>query len=195
MLGHILGRIAGSDYKTALRTEILEPLGLADTGFDLDQTQASRLAVPHASWGRPTPPWTFDALAGAGALRSSATDMVKFGRCVLSAAQGGDGPVAEAEAIRRTLEPRIKGRMDFMPSRCLGWLRLLERRTSVPVYHHDGGTRGSSSTLFVCPDAGFVLVALANTPTTLRTAWRQVRLDLNGLLFEMITHSAPKSVA
>lgn len=185
LLGYVLGRVAGSDYKTALRELVLRPLGLDGMGFELSSDQAARLAPPHKSWGRPTPPWAFDALAGAGALRASAADLVAFGRAVLTASKGADGIMAAA--IRETLEVQIAGKKSFMPSRCLGWLHIRERQTGVAVFHHDGGTAGSSSSLFVCPDAGFLLFALANRPTTLRTAWRQVRLDINGLLHEMIS--------
>ncbi len=184
LLGYILGRVAGSNYKSALRDHILAPLDLSDTVFDLTPGQADRLAQPHATWGRRVEPWTFDALAGAGALRASSADLVKFSRSVLAAAHGAEGPLADT--IRATLAVQIAGKMSFMPARCLGWLQSRDKQSSAAIYQHDGGTRGSSSMLFICPQAGFVMLALANTPTTLSTAWRQVRLDLYGLLAEVI---------
>lgn len=183
LLGHVLGHLAGKPYPEALRDLVLAPLGLHDTGCALDPARAARLAQPHGSWGRPVAPWDFDALAGAGALRSSARDLARFGQAVLAAPRGA-GPLAAA--INLTLEVQVPGAMAFIPGWALGWVALAERQTGVRVYHHDGATRGSSASFFASPAAGFVLLALSNTKTSLLTSLRQVRLDMNGLLHEAI---------
>uniref|UniRef100_UPI0006850B3C serine hydrolase domain-containing protein n=1 Tax=Pseudonocardia acaciae TaxID=551276 RepID=UPI0006850B3C len=73
LLGHILGIAAGTGYPKALTTRVLEPLGLAHTTLDPDQPQATG----HRH-GRPRPAWRDPGLAAAGALRSTASDLLRY---------------------------------------------------------------------------------------------------------------------
>ena len=71
MLGFALGRkLGGGGYATVLRERVLAPLGLKDTylGFPAG---APRAAGTNEDL-QPMAPWTFDALAGAGAMVSNA---------------------------------------------------------------------------------------------------------------------------
>ena len=183
LLGFILGRIAGSTYEAALKQEILDPLDLKDTRIALDENQLSRFATPHRGNGKEAPPWNFEALAGAGALRSTAHDLVKFGRAIIAATEGA-GPLHEP--IVKTLEIQIAGRRRYEPSVCLGWHTLPAMDAPKAIYGHDGGTFGSMSLLFVCPEAGFVILSLANTCFTLRIILRQIKCNPAGLLKEIV---------
>ena len=187
LLGLALGRAHGTDYRTALMREVLEPLGLDDTRIDLKAEQIQRLAPPHKSFGRLTPPWDFDALAGCGALKSTARDLAKFSQAVLAAPRN-EGPLADA--IRLTFEIQTPGKKDFIPDACLGWQRLKDKSSGTPVYTHDGGTGGSSSTLFVCPQAQFALLALANTSHGIIPTIKLVMSNPAGMLGEIIAESA-----
>jgi CubicO group peptidase (beta-lactamase class C family) len=51
---------------------------MPDTVVDPSAEQAARLAVGHTRRGRPVPRFELPALAGAGALRSTASDMLRF---------------------------------------------------------------------------------------------------------------------
>ena len=75
LLGHLLARRAGTSYDELLQKRICRPLGLGDTGTDVD---GGRLATGHKRRGRPTGHWHLAALAGAGGLRSTATDLLGF---------------------------------------------------------------------------------------------------------------------
>jgi serine-type D-Ala-D-Ala carboxypeptidase/endopeptidase len=59
-----------------MRERICRPLGMRDTMVTLTGEQAARQATGYTRRGRPAPPLQLPALAGAGALRSTATDMV-----------------------------------------------------------------------------------------------------------------------
>jgi serine-type D-Ala-D-Ala carboxypeptidase/endopeptidase len=72
LLGHALAARAGSSWSELVRARITDPLGLTDTAPD------GPVAQPHRSNGSPTPPWTLDAVAPAGALRSTAADLMRF---------------------------------------------------------------------------------------------------------------------
>lgn len=75
LLGHVISMVGGTSFETLLKTEILEPLDLTDTTITLTEDQNKRFAQPHKTNGQATPAWTFDALAGAGALRSNIVDL------------------------------------------------------------------------------------------------------------------------
>jgi CubicO group peptidase (beta-lactamase class C family) len=78
LLGHALARAAGQPYEQLVRERICRPLGMPDTVITSTGEQTARLATGHTRRGRPTPPFELPALAGAGALRSTVTDLLRF---------------------------------------------------------------------------------------------------------------------
>jgi serine-type D-Ala-D-Ala carboxypeptidase/endopeptidase len=188
LLGLALGKAAGSNYTTALGELVTAPLGLEDTTATIPKDKCHRLAQPHGLFGRKVQFWDFDALAGCGALKSTAHDLGRYAAAVVEAMNGGTGPLAEA--IRMSCEVQLPGGKPFVPDVCLGWMHLKEKQTGTPVFHHDGGTGGSSSTLFICPDKRFAVFALASTRTTPWTAIRQIRADPHGLLSKLVSEAA-----
>lgn len=78
LLGHILALRSRTDYETLVRTRIGRPLKMDSTGIKLTPEMQARLAAGHNAVGRPLPNWDLPTLAGAGALRSTVNDMLKF---------------------------------------------------------------------------------------------------------------------
>jgi CubicO group peptidase (beta-lactamase class C family) len=156
LLGLALARHTGQDYDALIRTEIGEPLGLADTGVSLDAERAARLAPGHSRTGRPRPGWNMAGLAGAGGLRSTAPDLLK-----LALAHLGDGPeqLAEAVALTRATTHRVGRDTAAHP----GWigLRLPAGRGGHSVLFHNGGTGGHRSLLAVAPGQQAAVVVLS----------------------------------
>jgi CubicO group peptidase (beta-lactamase class C family) len=152
LLGHALARRAGMSYDELVRARIAAPLGLRDTGTALD---GGRLAQGHSRPGRAKPHWHFDALAGAGALRSTAADLIAFLR--LHAGEPA-GPLAEA--ARETQVERVRaGRLAFG----LGWMLLPQsRRVPFDLLFHDGGTAGFRSLAAVSPERRVAVVVLSS---------------------------------
>jgi CubicO group peptidase (beta-lactamase class C family) len=92
LLGYLLARRAGKEYEALLAERVLTPLGLRDTGLRLAPEAAARLAPAHAG-GKEVRHWDLGVLAGAGGLRSSTRDMLRF----LSAQLGqAGGPLQSA---------------------------------------------------------------------------------------------------
>ena len=71
LLGFALGRKLGGGYAGARRERVLVPLGLADTFLAVPAAADARRATGTNDDLAAVPPWTFDALAGAGALVST----------------------------------------------------------------------------------------------------------------------------
>ena len=79
LLGHVLGKAANSDYLQTLKKRVLVPLGMLATSTETDSEQAERLATVHRKKGTPVRHWDFsDVTVGAGGIRSSISDMLKF---------------------------------------------------------------------------------------------------------------------
>ena len=76
LLGHLLARRAGTDYESLIGTRITRRLGMRNTGLTLSSSMRRRMATGHNADLAPVANWNFPALAGAGALRSSAIDML-----------------------------------------------------------------------------------------------------------------------
>ena len=156
LLGHALAHNAGTSYADLVTTRVLGPLGMTDTFVEVPADLRDRLATPHDGTGAPTASWTMtDALAGMGALRSTAADLLTLGEAAI------DPPADFVDAFALTLEPRADA--GNRQSVGLGWFLQpaggVEGRTAA---FHSGGTGGFRSTLFVVPDAGLVVVALTN---------------------------------
>jgi CubicO group peptidase (beta-lactamase class C family) len=163
LLGHVLARAAGGDYAQLLTERILAPLGLDDTDCDPYRPQA----VGH--WhGRSRPPWLIPGLPGAGALRSSARDLLSYLSALLTPEQ------AEPPSLRSALADVQRPRLALPRTGrqlCLVW--NLRPRQGRPLLHHSGGTRGFTAFTGFLPGPGIALAALCDTQPTPRAPFLQ----------------------
>jgi len=83
LLGEAMAMMEGKPFVDLLREKVIGPLGLQDTTDKLKDDQKARLAHPRATSGKPVPPWTFQSLAAAGCLRSTARDLTRFAAHVI----------------------------------------------------------------------------------------------------------------
>src|SRR5262245_40545413 len=74
LLGHALSLRAGKPYEELIRQRILEPLRMTATSLNSRQG----MATGHTGDLKPVTPWDFQVLAPAGAIRSTAGDMLNF---------------------------------------------------------------------------------------------------------------------
>jgi CubicO group peptidase (beta-lactamase class C family) len=79
LLGEALCRRTGLDYAALLQSRILDPLGLHETTLSLNAAMRSRLVQGHDSEFNPAVPWDVGALAPAGGLFSTLSDMGPWG--------------------------------------------------------------------------------------------------------------------
>jgi serine-type D-Ala-D-Ala carboxypeptidase/endopeptidase len=156
LLGHLLGKKLGG-YRESVSARILKPLGLTDTSFSIAADAASRRAQGTNEELVRVPPWTFDALAGAGALISSAHDQLALIDAELDAAAGGKHELRRAMAF--TQEPQLEKQGANVG---LGW-----QIDSAGRYWHNGGTGGHHSFVGFDPKTRRGVVVLASTSTSL----------------------------
>lgn len=152
LLGYALARAAGTDYETLVRTRILEPLGMHDTSIALTQAHQARFATGRDEFNRPTSAWSLPALAGAGALRSTAGDMLKFVRAALDP-QSPLAPAMRAAVADPRQAPGFKAG--------LGWMML--PAPSGTILMHGGGTGGFRTYMALQPENERAVVVLTNS--------------------------------
>jgi CubicO group peptidase (beta-lactamase class C family) len=154
VLGHAL--VAASphhDFGELVRSRICEPLGMGDTVVLPDTGQARRQATGHRRRHRPTGHWHVAGLPGAGALRSTAADMLIFLQ-----AQLDPSTTSIAPALALTHQERRPGKRLGIG---LGWLRVPAPQGRVMLWHN-GGTGGFRAFAGFIPAAGVGAVALSN---------------------------------
>jgi serine-type D-Ala-D-Ala carboxypeptidase/endopeptidase len=157
LLGHVLARRAGVDYETLVSQRITGPLGMKSTVVTLTPALRGRLATGHNAQLQPAANWDIPTLAGAGAIRSTANDMLRF----LSAAIGLE---------QTPLAPSMKALFDLRRPTgtpaleiARGWHILSPR--GVDIVWHNGGTGGYRSFMGFNAKERRGVVALSNTST------------------------------
>jgi CubicO group peptidase (beta-lactamase class C family) len=157
LLGHALARRAGMDYETLVRTRITKPLKMESTAITLTPQIKERMAVGHNPQMAPVSNWDFDVLAGCGALRSNANDMLAFVAANLGYTKT---PLAPAmAAMLRVRKPTGGNGLDI----ALGWHIL--KTGGREIVWHNGGTGGFRSFIGFDAKARIGVVVLSNAMT------------------------------
>lgn len=158
LLGHILAEKIGISYEQVIINCICNPLDLPDTRITLTKEQQARLAPGHLSNGKPTSNWDLPTLAGAGALRSTAKDLLKFIAANIDTSNTEIGKIFEA-----THELRVTGSRD---SRFigvgLGWFINQLVSTHDKYYWHNGATGGYRTYMSFVKEKKVGVVVLSN---------------------------------
>lgn len=154
LLGVILQRIYGRSYEDLVVQNICLPLDMRDTRVVIRKEDSASFAKGYDATGNYNTPWNLSpAFAGAGALRSTARDMLKY-------AQGNLGgvPGILGGAIQRTHDPTFsQGNIELG----LGWHYIQPGEGK--VLFHDGGTGGFRTYLAIHPGKKFAVIMLANS--------------------------------
>lgn len=160
VLGLMLEQACGASYAELLEARVLRPLGLGATALvsagkpaDLPRGYARLRKTPFWLWPRP-PIWHHDVYAPAGALASTANDLVRFARQLLR----DDGPCARM--LQLASEP-----LASIPGGSIGlaWHRPMSGR----FVWHNGATFGHSAYVAVAPQFGIAVIAVANQPVAM----------------------------
>lgn len=80
LLGHILELKTGRSYSDLIKERITKPLKMYDTDIILSENMQKNLAYGYDAELKLTKNWDLNVLAGAGAIKSTTNDMIKFYR-------------------------------------------------------------------------------------------------------------------
>ena len=158
LLGLALTRRAGMDYETLVRSRICDSLGMNSTRITLTPEMKSRLAAGHNAALDPVENWDLPpAIAGAGALRSSANDLLTF-----LAANLGHTKTHLAPAMAAMLSVRRPtGNPDLEIA--LAW--HIFTANGKEIVWHNGGTGGYRSFMGFDPKSRVGVAVLSNAET------------------------------
>jgi len=156
LLGHALARRAGVDYEALVTQRITNPLGMSSTAITLSPELAGRMASGHNSDLQPVPNWDLPAFAGAGALRSSANDLLNLLAMALSTETSPLTDAIAAASVKR--KP-----VNYDTQIGLAW--MVTETSSGDIVWHNGGTGGFTTFIGFHPASRTGVVVLSNSDT------------------------------
>jgi CubicO group peptidase (beta-lactamase class C family) len=152
-LGVILERVNKSSFEQLLFKTICLPLKMHDTKQFLQKEDSSRLAKGYNENGEYASLWDFKALAGAGAIRSTAADLVKYTKANL-----GQAPPMLYKEFQLTHTVTFKSNEATVG---LGWHYI--KPGNDLVLFHNGGTGGYRSYLAINLQKKYSVIILSNS--------------------------------
>ncbi len=151
LLGHILALQANMSYEELLKKTITSPLQMRETAIAFTDQMSKNLAKAH-SQGLVVSNWDLPTMAGAGAIRSSTHDMLKYLEVNLGLKES---PLADAMSMTHSPRHDKSGRVG------LGW-HITEGSLGDVVWHN-GGTGGYRAFAGFVKETGHGVVVLTNS--------------------------------
>jgi len=162
LLGQALATRAGMDYESLLRTRVIDPLKMRNTGVTLSAKLKDRLVVGHNVVLQPAASFSsvsiYSAMPAAGGLLSTVDDLLTF----LSVAMGYEpSPLTPSMAAMLTTRRPIDGGGS---EQALGW--VVTGKGDDQLITHDSFTWGYASYVAWDPATRTGVVVLSNQLTS-----------------------------
>jgi CubicO group peptidase (beta-lactamase class C family) len=151
-LGVILENVYHENYETLFTEKICKPLGMNETREFLRKDDSARFAKGYNGDGIYNPQWDFRALAAAGCIRSTASDLLKYAKANL-----GDAPSELNKAIQLTHTITFT---EGQTKVALAW-HYIKPGTDEVIFHN-GETGGYHSYVAINQNKKFAVVILSN---------------------------------
>ncbi len=178
LLGRIVTNVSGRPYDQYIEAEIMRPLGMASSGYDVFASPQDRRALGYRwendAWAR-EPDMIHGVFGSMGGVQTSAEDYARWIAFLLSAWPARDGP--ETGPVRRSTVREMAQGSNFVSSRsrtgadgqpCPGagaYGMGLQANTDCELgtwLAHGGGYPGYGSYMILLPDRRTGLFAFAN---------------------------------
>jgi CubicO group peptidase (beta-lactamase class C family) len=153
LLGHILELHTKTSYEDLVVERIAKPLGMKDTRITLSNQMTANLALGHDDQLEVTSNWDFLTLAGAGALRSTTKDMVKFLKANMAT---NNSDLNKAMKLSHTL---AYSNEDKTFNIGLGW----HYAYNDSIVWHNGGTGGYRTFIGFLKDSEEAVLVMTNS--------------------------------
>ena len=182
LAGHVLAAASGSEYTAAIRSVVLDPLGMRASAFEPTLAMTHPLAVDHTRRGdsivvlRPFPD---DASTWpSGSLFSSADELARFGAALADSGRVDGRQLVDPRAVALLVSPQVgvAGPASESCGYTLGLSRCVVAGT--PVIRHYGFRGGSGAVLAVVPARRAAIVILANGPGAILGESEHAALDI-----------------
>lgn len=155
LLGHVLSLATGKPYAALEHERVWDPLRMANTAIELTPEMRAHMAVGHDEHGNVTENWDLPTLAGAGAIRSTTIDMLKFADANLHPERGLlERAMAFAQRVRAPTDN---------PNASIGLNWFIVHAGSDTIVWHNGGTGGFRTFLGLEPSRKVAVVVMTNS--------------------------------
>lgn len=154
LLGHILSLKAGTSYEELMVNKIATPLGMKATKITYNKPMKRNLAMGHSN-GVQVSNWDIPNMAGAGAIRSSLHDMLRY----VAANMG-----LQKSELQAAMQLTHQARHDKAGGGTrvgLGW--IISKGAEGDVIWHNGGTGGYRTFCGFVKETGTGVVVLTNS--------------------------------
>jgi D-alanyl-D-alanine-carboxypeptidase/D-alanyl-D-alanine-endopeptidase len=173
LLGHILALNMGITYDSLMIKTIALPLGMKETKVTFDENMKKNLAIGHKD-GFEVSNWDLPALAGAGAIRSSTSDMLKFLaanmrliQTPLQSAMNKTHEVRHNKGEPLTIRMALGMLLDLSHTR-IGLAWWINNGKKGDVIWHGGGTGGYRAFAGFIKETGKGVVVLTNSDISIQ---------------------------
>jgi CubicO group peptidase (beta-lactamase class C family) len=177
LLGRIVSNVSGRRYQDYIRDEIMRPLGMTSSGYDIAASPLERRAIGYR-WENDAfirePDMRDGAFGAMGGVQTSARDYARWAAFLLAAWPPRDG--AESGPVRRSTVRELGQGLNFVsvsrrpgdPNSCpqagaygMGF-RVAQDCDLGLTLAHGGGYPGYGSYLLLMPEHGIAVFAFAN---------------------------------
>jgi CubicO group peptidase (beta-lactamase class C family) len=149
LLSYLVATATGKSWEEQVKSEILQPLGMADTTLRPTPEQQKRLAQGHNRAGQNAPRWPVFAWYAAGGLRSTAHDMISFGEANLGHKEVNGKPVSSELIAAMQLAQKPIYAIPNGNEQAMAWVNHMGGGD--PVILKNGGTAGFGNGIAICP--------------------------------------------
>jgi CubicO group peptidase (beta-lactamase class C family) len=172
--GGLVAKISGMPWESFIRTRIFAPLGMNESITLVSETTGKpNVAVPHDvvhDTVKVVRVRTTDAIAPAGSVWSSVSDMSKWMRFMLDSGRVGNKQLIQLATFREIVAPQIRApeaqypALELVQPRlftyALGW--FVEEYNGETVWMHTGSIDGMSAIIGLLPARHVGVYVLAN---------------------------------
>lgn len=161
LVGHIIESETGNEYEQLVIDRIAKPLNMEDTRIKVAAADSSRLAKGHAD-GKTVANWDLPVFEGAGALRSTGEDMMKFLEAQMGIIDSKLWPY-----MQKTQQPLFdidQGLNRQTDKIGMAWFYATDNDT---IMWHSGGTGGYRSFIGINKESGSGAIVLSNSTADL----------------------------
>jgi D-alanyl-D-alanine-carboxypeptidase/D-alanyl-D-alanine-endopeptidase len=159
LLGQMLSLKSGTNYEELVERRVCRPLGMTNTAITLHAEMKARFAPGHNRAGRPVANWDLPTFAGAGALRSTDRDLLKF-----AAANLGLTKTSLEAAMELQQTPLHTA---GSPTMRIGLAWHIANKFGTELIWHNGGTGGYHSFIGLDKRRKLGVVVLANSENSI----------------------------
>ena len=163
LLGLLVEKQSGQEFKTHVDAEVLGPLGMTNSSFTLTDAMKPLLSKGYYPDGREAEE-VMMAEVPAGMLRTNGEDMAKFMKAILAGGVLNGKRILAQETLDEMMTVQNKDNKYNANVMGLGWwLDSYQMRNTGKVINHGGGLNAFNSMLYIFPERKLGVFISANT--------------------------------